>query len=188
MEASIQESMIQELTIQVSMIQESKIQAPTTLIVSESNEVLRIQEHFKIQRTNETLKIEEPLKAQEFEQSLKIYKAETFICTGPLVKEKCKNMVIKMSLRLNEKLQHTLFVIQVQWHPFPDNWLKLNSDGSSLGNPGRAGGGGIIRNSRGEWVSGYARAIGHTSSVAAELWALRDGINLCIALNLTDVI
>ena len=98
MEASIQESMIQELAIQVLVIQESKMQAPTILMVLESNEVLRIQEHSKVQRTNETLKIEEPL-AQEFEQSLKVYKEETLICTGLLVKEKCMNMVIKMSLR-----------------------------------------------------------------------------------------
>ena len=42
MVASIQESMIQELAIQVSMIQESKMQAPTILMVLESNEVLRI--------------------------------------------------------------------------------------------------------------------------------------------------
>ena len=81
MEVSIQESMIQELAIQVLVIQESKIQVPTILMVLESNEVLRIQEHFKIQRTNETLRIEEPLKAQEFEQSLKIYEEKTFMCT-----------------------------------------------------------------------------------------------------------
>ena len=68
-------------------------------MVLESNEVLRIQEHSKVQKTNETLKIEEPLKAQEFEQSLKIYKEETSMCTGPLVKEKCMNMLIKMSLK-----------------------------------------------------------------------------------------
>ena len=36
-------------------------------------------------------------------------------------------------------------------------------------------------------VRGYARAIGPTSSVAAELWALRDGISLCISLNLLAV-
>ena len=47
-----------------ALTQESKMQEPTILIVIESNEVLRIQEHSKIQRTNETLKIEEPLKAQ----------------------------------------------------------------------------------------------------------------------------
>ena len=75
------------------------MQAPTILMVLESNEVLRIQEHSKVQRTNETLKIEEPLRAQEFEQSLKIYEEEIFMCTGPLVKEKCMNMVIKMLLR-----------------------------------------------------------------------------------------
>ena len=83
----------------MSVIQESKMQAPTILMVLESNEVLRIQEHSKVQRTNETLKIEEPLKAQKFEQSLKVYEEETFMCTRLLVKEKCMNTVIKMSLR-----------------------------------------------------------------------------------------
>ena len=62
MEAPTQESMIQESTIQVSVIHKSKMKAPTILMVLESNEVLRIQEHSNIQRTNETLKIEEPLK------------------------------------------------------------------------------------------------------------------------------
>ena len=98
MEAPTQKSTIQESAIQVSVIQESKMQAPTILMVLESNEVLRIQECSKVQRTNETLKIEEPLKAQEFERSLKIHKEGTFMCTGSLVKEKCMNMVIKMSL------------------------------------------------------------------------------------------
>ena len=98
MEASIQESMIQELEIQILMIQKSKMPAPTILMVLESNEVLRIKKHSKVQRTNETLK-EEPLKAQEFKQSLKIYEEETFMCTRPLVKEKWMYMVIKMSLQ-----------------------------------------------------------------------------------------
>ena len=53
--------MIQDLAIQVSVIQESKMQAPTILKILESNEVLRIQEHSKVQRTNETLKIEDNL-------------------------------------------------------------------------------------------------------------------------------
>ena len=54
--------------------------------------------------------------------------------------------------------------------------------------PHEAGGGGLIRNEKGEWVKGYARAIGKTTSLAAELWALRDGIRLCIALNLQAVV
>ena len=79
MEAPIQEYTIQESAIQVPLVQESKLQIPTILMVLESNEVLRIQEHSKIQRTNETLKIKEPLKAQEFEGSLKIYKEGSFM-------------------------------------------------------------------------------------------------------------
>ena len=58
MEVSIQESMIQELAIQVSVIQESKMQVPTILMVLVSNEVLRIQEHFKVQRTIEGSRIQ----------------------------------------------------------------------------------------------------------------------------------
>lgn len=65
---------------------------------------------------------------------------------------------------------------------------KVNSDGSSLGNPGLTGGGGLIRNNKGEWIRGYARAIRSTTSVVAELWALRDGICLCIALKLQAVV
>ena len=70
----------------------------------------------------------------------------------------------------------------------PLNWYKLNLDGSSLGNPSLAGVGGLIRNDKGEWIKGYARAIGLTTSVAAELWALGDGIKLCISLKIPAVI
>nr|POE70822.1 putative ribonuclease h protein [Quercus suber] len=53
-----------------------------------------------------------------------------------------------------------------------------------MGNPSLARGGGLIRNQEGEWVKGYARAIGCATSVAAKLWALRDRIRLCISLKL----
>ena len=69
-----------------------------------------------------------------------------------------------------------------------ENWVKLNTNGSSIGNPGLAGGEGLIRNANGEWVRGFARAIGVTTSAVAELWALRDGIHLYIALKIVVVI
>ena len=90
-------------------------------------------------------------------------------------------------LGLSRKKSSSRSLIQVKWLPPPLNWFKLNSDGSSMGNPGLAGGGGIIRDSVGGWVKGYAWAIGVTTSVAAELWALRDEIRLCISLNLLAV-
>ena len=89
---------------------------------------------------------------------------------------------------INEKLNTTHRSIQVRWTKPPLSWHKLNLDGSSIGNSGRAGGGGLIRDDKGVWVKGYARNIGHTTSVAAELWALRDGLRLCSALKIPDVI
>lgn len=70
----------------------------------------------------------------------------------------------------------------------PPTWSKLNSDGFSIGNLGKAGGEGLIQNDKGEWLKGYARNVGFSTSVAAELWALRDGLILCIALRLPAVI
>ena len=68
------------------------------------------------------------------------------------------------------------------------NWYKVNLDRSSLGNPGLVGGGGLIKNDKGEWIRGYARAIGSTTSATTKLWALRDVIILCMALNLQAVV
>ncbi|KAL0016315.1 hypothetical protein SO802_003384 [Lithocarpus litseifolius] len=87
-----------------------------------------------------------------------------------------------------EKHKQIKAKIQVRWLPPSLNWFKVNSDGSSMGNPGLAGGGVLIRNQDGEWVKGYARSIGCATSVAAELWALRDGIRLCISLKLPAVV
>ncbi|GKV49249.1 hypothetical protein SLEP1_g56010 [Rubroshorea leprosula] len=58
--------------------------------------------------------------------------------------------------------------------------IKLNSDGSFIGNPGLSRSGGIFRDSLGNWVLGYARNIGFSSPLAAELWAIRDGLVLAI--------
>ena len=66
-------------------------------------------------------------------------------------------------------------------------WFKLNTDGSSLGNPGLAGGGGVIRNHVGEWVGSFSRAIGVTSSVQAELRTLKDGLKLAIDLGILNL-
>ena len=75
-------------------------------------------------------------------------------------------------------------VILVKWSKPIPGWHKLNTDGASLGNPGKAGGGGLIRNSEGGWIKGFSRAIGYTTSVMVELWALRDGLTLANQLGI----
>ena len=81
-------------------------------------------------------------------------------------------------LGITEKHKQTKTKIQVRWLPPSLNWVKVNSDGSSMGNPSLAGGGSLICNQEGEWVKSNMRAIGCATSVVAELWALRDGIRL----------
>jgi ribonuclease HI len=75
----------------------------------------------------------------------------------------------------------------IKWFAPPLDGFKLNTDGSSLGNPSLAGGGGVIRNHVGDWVGGFSRAIGVTTSVQAELRALKDGLNLAIDLGILNL-
>ena len=70
----------------------------------------------------------------------------------------------------------------------PRGWLKLNTDGSAMRNPDRAGGGGLIRDHDGAWLKGFARGLGFTSSALAELWALRDGLLLAKEMGIQQLI
>ena len=49
-----------------------------------------------------------------------------------------------------------------------EGWVKLNTDGSCREN-GRAGCGGIIRGSDGEWLGGFSKSIGVCSAYMVEL-------------------
>ena len=42
--------------------------------------------------------------------------------------------------------------------------MKLNTDGSSIGNAGMAGCGGVIRDDRGCWIVGFSKQIRITNS------------------------
>lgn len=75
---------------------------------------------------------------------------------------------------------HTV-IKQVQWDKPAVGWLKLNID------LGLAGGGGVIRDWSGRWIAGFSRNIGIASSLMAELWAIRDGLMLCVERNLDMV-
>ena len=75
----------------------------------------------------------------------------------------------------------------VRWNKPEEGWFKLNTDGASLGNPGKAGGGGVIHNCNGNWVKGYKRRVGVATSIIAEFWALRDGLILADQLGITHL-
>ncbi|KAL0014756.1 hypothetical protein SO802_001825 [Lithocarpus litseifolius] len=84
-------------------------------------------------------------------------------------------------------LELTPLEFTTRWERPTSGWVKLNTDGSSLGNPGLAGSGGVIRDEEGNWLMGFARNIGITTSFQVELWGLRDGLNLCVERNFSAV-
>ena len=65
----------------------------------------------------------------------------------------------------------------------PD-FVKLNVDGASRGNPGHSGGGGIIRNHNGDLLKAYSNYYGFCSNMVAEFRALKDGIYLALEMGI----
>jgi len=74
--------------------------------------------------------------------------------------------------------------VQISWKKPLTGWMKLNTDGAAFGNPIQVGGGGVLRDSNGDWVVGFIRKLGSMSSVLVELWALKDGLLLARQLDI----
>ncbi|XP_042952286.1 uncharacterized protein LOC122289378 [Carya illinoinensis] len=72
----------------------------------------------------------------------------------------------------------------VKWLPPCSNWVKLNIDGSSLGNPGPAGAGGVIRDASGHMCAAFSVSLGQDSNNYAELKSLLedywDELQVCL--------
>ncbi|KAL0287481.1 UNVERIFIED_CONTAM: putative ribonuclease H protein [Sesamum radiatum] len=76
----------------------------------------------------------------------------------------------------------------VRWHAPSPPWFKLNTDGSSLGNPGLAGAAGIIRDSAGHIHLAYQFALGTGTSVLAELTAVWREMELALTHGLAPLV
>nr|XP_027102983.1 uncharacterized protein LOC113724260 [Coffea arabica] len=64
----------------------------------------------------------------------------------------------------------------------------MNVDGSSLGNPGHSGGGGIIRDHHGQVRSAFSSFYGFRTNMESKAGALLEDLQLCLSLGLTKVI
>ncbi|CAL5338789.1 unnamed protein product [Camellia sinensis] len=65
--------------------------------------------------------------------------------------------------------------------------LKLNTDGSSKGDPGQAGYGGLLRDEAGTWVWGFYGYLGSCTSLEAELWSIYRGLTIIIQKGLASI-
>ncbi|XP_027151985.1 uncharacterized protein LOC113752040 [Coffea eugenioides] len=66
------------------------------------------------------------------------------------------------------------------WSRPSGDFLKLNTDGYSKGNPSVSGGGGILRDGGGHLLLAFSCYFGHATSLQAEVPELLFGVKLCV--------
>jgi len=74
--------------------------------------------------------------------------------------------------------------VVIQWMPPPPGWILLNTDGASKGNPGKAGGGGVLRDDKGTWICGFGESMGTCTVMKAEIKAVLRGLRLAYSLDI----
>ncbi|GKV17453.1 hypothetical protein SLEP1_g27964 [Rubroshorea leprosula] len=87
-------------------------------------------------------------------------------------------------------LSNLPFVVDglIGWDPPPPGWLKLNTNGSTVGNPNNASCGGLFKDYPGHWVISFTSNIGLTTALVVELYAIRDGLNIVVSHHFHSVI
>lgn len=70
-----------------------------------------------------------------------------------------------------------------KWHPTTFNWIKCNTDGAVLGNPGQAACAGIFRNINGESLGWFAANLGISNALYAEIMGVILAIEAAIDRN-----
>lgn len=74
------------------------------------------------------------------------------------------------------------------WDSPSSNSIKINTDGAARGNPSLAGFGGVFRDSRGVWITGFFQKIGFSNSLMAELLAIKTGLQLVVDQKIQDIV
>ncbi|KAK4716362.1 hypothetical protein R3W88_014700 [Solanum pinnatisectum] len=73
------------------------------------------------------------------------------------------------------------------WRRPSKDWVKLNTDGSALDNPGKLGAGGIIRDHRGEIILAFSTPMGEGTNNQAEIGAAIFGMTWLLQLGYKNV-
>ena len=87
-----------------------------------------------------------------------------------------------------ENCKHDIKVHKVGWNKPPEDWVKINTDGSALNNPGKIGAGGIIRDKDGKLLMAFAVPLGEGSNNKAEVEAALFGLQWATELGHTNII
>ncbi|KAK6924334.1 Ribonuclease H domain [Dillenia turbinata] len=92
--------------------------------------------------------------------------------------------VMGCNLSREQKVSNCKPQWEVEWLCPEVGKVKLNSDGAVSLKLGLASAGGLIRDERGSWITGYMMNIGKVEALKAELWRMREGLRIARSLEL----
>lgn len=95
---------------------------------------------------------------------------------------------LDITLKSYGSVLHRAAPREVGWYPPSNDTIKVNVDGSSLGNPGRAGYGRLLKNRLGEWICGFSGSCGFADNLTAEVYAIIHGLDLAWNHGYRDII
>ncbi|XP_058754428.1 uncharacterized protein LOC131627605 [Vicia villosa] len=94
-----------------------------------------------------------------------------------------KNAIIMQKQIVDKQLREDT----ICWSPPKPDFVKLNIDGS-CGKDNYSGCGGVIRDSRGNWICGFCKFLGTCNAFMVEAWEVFTGLNLTLTRSYTKVI
>lgn len=75
----------------------------------------------------------------------------------------------------------------IGWSFPPNGWVKANADGSVNSNSAMATCGGVFRDDTGRWILGFARKMGSSNVLMAELWGIFTALSIAWDNNLRKI-
>ncbi|KAL6204896.1 hypothetical protein ACLB2K_022163 [Fragaria x ananassa] len=92
----------------------------------------------------------------------------------------------KTKLKSNENSMFSYTMLS--WKRPPENFFKLNVDGTRTSPSGKIGAGGVIRNHCGDWIIGFHINLEVGEILDAEAWGLFHGLKLAVDLNIKNLV
>ncbi|XP_015078408.1 uncharacterized protein LOC107022255 [Solanum pennellii] len=116
-----------------------------------------------------------------------IYKDNYKMLTNAFPQVKCPAKWAEL-IQMCERCVHDIKVNTVTWIRPKDQWIKVNTDGSAINNPGRLGAGGILRDKSGRLVMTFTKPLGEGTNNRAEIEAAIFGLTWALELGYRNII